>query len=118
MSNAIFINRCFEFIFQTSILQVQCADSSSATQFHSRQGSGKIRHLSGKILWVRAKVQGNEVVTLLNLGDIGTKPLSRKPLRAFMGETGMICVESGEAVGAPERIELQEQASSSRSLVS
>ena len=121
MSDAIFIKRCLEFILQTNVLQVQYTDSSSARQLLARQGCGKIRHLSGKVLWVQAKTQAGEVLvvqvpTLFNLGDIGTKPLARKRLFALMGDTGMFYVESQEPVGEAEMIDLQERATNSRSL--
>ena len=121
MSDAIFIKRCLEFILQTNVLQVQYTDSSSARQLLARQGCGKIRHLSGKVLWVQAKTQAGEVLvvqvpTLFNLGDIGTKPRARKRLFALMGDAGMFYVESQEPVGEAEMLEMQEQATNSRSL--
>ena len=106
---------------KTNVLQVQYTDSSSARQLLARQGCGKIRHLSGKILWVQSKVQCGEalvtqVPTLYNLGDIGTKCLSRKRLFGLMGETGMFYVESQEPVGEAERLELGEHATNARSV--
>lgn len=70
---------------------------------------------------MQAKTQAGEVLvvqvpTLFNLGDIGTKPLARKRLFALMSDAGMFYVESQEPVGEAEMIELQEQATSSRSL--
>ena len=96
-------------------------DSSSARQLLARQGCGKIKHLSGKVLWVQAKTQAGEVLvvqvpTLFNLGDIGRKPLARKRLFAFMGDAGMLYVESQQPVGEAEMVEMQEQATNSRSL--
>ena len=121
MSDAIFIKRCLQFMLQTNVLQVQYTDSSSARQLLARQGCGKTRHLSGKILWVQSKVQCGEalvtqVPTLYNLGDIGTKCLSRKRLFGLMGETGMFYVESEEPVGEAERLELGEHATNARSV--
>ena len=55
--------------------------SSSARQLASRQGSGRVRHLSGKILWVQEKTQDGAVTlrqvgTSENLADIGTNCLT------------------------------------------
>ena len=80
MSDAIFARRCLDFLPETAVLQVHYTDSSSARQLVSRQGCGKIRHLSGKVLWVQGKVHDGEVhmvqvPTAFNAGDIGTKPL-------------------------------------------
>eukprot|EP00435_Cladocopium_sp_Y103_P018480 s5547_g4.t1 len=121
MCDAIYIRRCLQFIFQMNVLQVQYTDSSSARQLLSRQGCGKIRHLSGKVLWVQGKIQSAEVSvsqipTLFNLGDIGTKPLARKRLFALMCEAGMYHVETQQPCGETERLELQEQSTGSRNL--
>ena len=99
MSDAFFVRRCIEFVLQTTIMQVHYTDSSSARQLVNRQGVGKIRHLSGKILWVQHKTQSGEVMltqipTAFNIGDIGTKCLAKKRLLALMGEAGMFFVES------------------------
>ena len=78
MSDAVFIRRCLKFILNVGIVQVPFTDSSSARQLCSRQGVGKIRHLSGKVLWVQSKVQSDEVElvqmpTAFNIADIGTE---------------------------------------------
>jgi hypothetical protein len=63
----------------------------------SRQGCGKIRHLSGKIFWVQSKIKDKEVELVqvpasLNVSDIGTKAFSRKRLLGLMAEAGMLYV--------------------------
>eukprot|EP00435_Cladocopium_sp_Y103_P035447 s2263_g9.t1 len=121
MSDSIFIRHCLEFMLQGAIMQVQYTDSSSARQLLARQGSGRIRHLSGKVLWVQSKVQGGEVTvsqvpTMFNLADVGTKPLSKRRLLALMGETGMVYVESQQPVGQEERAELQAHGATSRNM--
>ena len=121
MSDTIFIRRCLEFMLQSAILQVHYADSSSARQLVSRQGCGKVRHLSGKILWVQDKIYSGEVLmvqvpTSSNVGDIGTKPLSKRRVLALMGEAWMMFVESHEPVGEAERSELQTYGTTSRSM--
>ena len=82
ISDAIFVRRCLEFLLETLVLQVHCTDGSSSRHLVSRQGCGKIRHLSGKLLWVQGKIHEGEVQicqipTILNSGDIRTKPLAR-----------------------------------------
>ena len=95
------LQHCFddEFILNVNITQVHFKDSSSARQLCSRQGVGKIRHLSGKVLWVRSKVQSDEVElvqmpTAFNIANIGTKSLARRRLYALMGELGMVEADS------------------------
>jgi len=56
----------------------QLTDNSAARQLISRQGVGKIRHLSGKLLWMQSKVLDGDVIihqvpTLWNYSDVGTK---------------------------------------------
>ena len=121
MSDAIFVRRCIEFVLQTTIMQVHYTDSSSARQLVNRQGVGKIRHLSGKILWVQHKTQSGEVMltqipTAFNIGDIGTKCLAKRRLLALMGETGMFFVESREQVGQTEQSELVANGTSSKTM--
>eukprot|EP00435_Cladocopium_sp_Y103_P028418 s2167_g7.t1 len=121
MSDSIFIRYCLEFMVQGPIMQVQHTDSSSARQLLARQGSGRIRHLSGKVLWVQSKVQSGEVIvsqvpTIFNLSDVGTKPLSKRRLLALMGETGMVFVESQQPVGQEERADMQAHGATSRNM--
>ena len=49
-----------EFALELQVMQVQFTDSSSARQLLGRQGCGKIRHLSGKVLWVQEKIKDGE----------------------------------------------------------
>ena len=121
MSDAIFVRRCLEFLLETLVLQVHYTDGSSSRQLVSRQGCGKIRHLSGKLLWVQGKIHEGEVQicqipTILNSGDIRTKPLAKRRLLALMCEVGMIYVETMQPVGGIESAELVESAATSRSM--
>ena len=51
-SDAIFIKRCLEFLSCSSVTHQQWTDNSAARMLASRQGVGRIRHPSGKILWI------------------------------------------------------------------
>ena len=109
MSDALCIKRCLELVLQVKMHQIRFTDSSSARQLCNRQGCGKTRHLSGKILWVQdidmSRTQQTElaqVPDMFNLSDIGTMSLGRKRLMALMNEIGMIYVETGESVGQAE----------------
>ena len=119
MSDAIYIKRCLQFALQMDVHQVHFTDSSSARQLCNRQGCGKIRHLSGKILWVQdvvrlQQVELTQIPTAFNLSDIGTKSLSRKRLFALMSDLGMVYVETGEAVGQVEADESHSKHSTAR----
>ena len=71
----------------------QWTDSSAARMLVSRQGVGRIRHLSGKILWIQAlvlqqEVSVGQVPTAWNYSDIGTKPLARNRLLVLLNQLG------------------------------
>ena len=75
--------------------------------------------LEQKVLWVQEKIKDCEVAliqipTAWNTGDIGTKALPKKRLRALMCEIGMMYTETCEPVGEAERAELQSNTATSR----
>ena len=112
MGDSIYIRRCLEFALEVQLLQVQFTDSASARQLLGRQGCGKIRHFSGKVLWLQEKLRNGDALlvqipTAWNTGDIGTKALPKKRLKALMCEVGMVYTETGETVGEADREELQ-----------
>ena len=72
LSDGVFIKRCIEFVCGGQV------DSPSGRQLAMRQGTGKIKHLSGKIRWIQDAVRGGDVQliqvpTVWNLSDIGAK---------------------------------------------
>ena len=88
----LFIVACAEFILGEKLEHcehLQYTDSSSARQLASRQGVGKVRHLSGKILWVQEKVNDGtvslrQVPTVWKVADIGTKCLNQQRMMVLM----------------------------------
>ena len=59
----------------------------------SRQGVGRIRHLSGKILWIQAlvlqqEVSVGQVPTAWHYSDIRTNPLARNRLLVLLNQLG------------------------------
>ena len=76
--DGVFIRACLEFALGGEIQHVVYTGSSSAArQLASRQGNGKVRHLSGKVLWIQQKTQDGsielrQIPTLENLVGIGT----------------------------------------------
>ena len=74
----ILLRNCLEFMVGTSIEHHQFTDNSVTRQLISRQGVGRIKHLSGKLLWMQSKVfsgdvTAHQVPTVWNYSDIGTK---------------------------------------------
>ena len=102
--DGIFIKTCAEFVLR---FHFSYTNSSSARQLASRQGCGKARHISGKILWLQEKTQDKSLVlrqvqTIWNLADIGTKCLSKQRLYLLMHEYGLVYISSFERVGGKE----------------
>ena len=51
------LKRCIQFVCGGEIEHVLYTDSSSGRQLALRQGSSKVKHLSGKILWISDAVR-------------------------------------------------------------
>ena len=105
--DGIFIKACAAFVLDEPFEHFQFTDSSSARQLASRQGSGKVRHLSGKLLWIQEKTADNtfklrQVPTILNVADIGTKALSRQRLFYLLYECELVFIVDFSRVGANE----------------
>ena len=102
-----FIKACAAFVLDEPLEHFQFTDSSSARQLASRQGSGKVRHLSGKLLWIQEKTADNtftlrQVPTTFNVADIGTKALSRQRLFYLLYECELVFIADFSRVGANE----------------
>ena len=107
LCDGMFVKACAEFILNEEVEHVQYTDSSSARQVASRQGCGRVRHLSGKLLWIQEKTQDGavslrQVGTAENVADIATKCLTRQRLLYLMHETGLVFIPSFENVGQEE----------------
>ena len=78
---------CIEFLIGIKLLHVCLIDNSATRQVSNKRGSGKLRHVSGKLLWVQDQASSKvldvkQVSTSLSVGDIGTKPLLKQRLYA------------------------------------
>ena len=62
LSDGMFLKRCIEFIFDAEVEHCMFTDSSSGRQLAQRQGTGKVKHLSGKVLWIQDAVRNGLVV--------------------------------------------------------
>ena len=80
--DSLFIKACAVFVLDDQLEHIVYTDSSSARQLACRQGSGKVRHLSGKLLWIPGKtaVGSFQLRQVRNIADIGTKTLGRQRL--------------------------------------
>eukprot|EP00435_Cladocopium_sp_Y103_P060854 s875_g22.t1 len=87
--------------------QAHFTDNSAARQLASRHGVGKIRHLSGEILWVQDLVVNKkltlaQIPTMWNDSEIGAKPLARNRLLVLLNQIEAIDVETREMIGQEE----------------
>ena len=94
LADGLFLRRCAEFVTRATIEHYLLTDSSSARQLAARQGVGKIKHLSTKILWIQSLVQEKAIIlsqisTVWNVADAGTKVLSSKRLRLLLHQLGV-----------------------------
>ena len=93
-----------EFLVNKPVEQIQYTDNSAARQLASRQGVGRVQHLSGKLLWVQDQVKDGQMIlcqipTLWNYGDIGTKSLKRSRMDFLLYGIGAINAETLEVIG-------------------
>eukprot|EP00435_Cladocopium_sp_Y103_P023771 s3930_g5.t1 len=112
--DAIFIRRCLSFLVGEEAQQYQWTDNSAARQLVARQGVGKIRLLSGKLLWIQSQVLEQKLVvgqvpTAVNCSDIGTKALSRKRLLMLLYQVGAVEPSTMEPIGQEEYDEVANQ---------
>ena len=106
-SDAIFIKRCLQFLVPESIEHIHWVDNSAARQLVARQGVEKIRHLSGKILWIQALVLQSELTvgqipTEWNRSDIGTKAVEKGRLLTLLHMLGAMDPGTHEVLGPEE----------------
>ena len=111
-TDGIFIRRCLQFLTQEEIYHTCLVDNSATRQIANKRGNGKLRHVSGKELWVQDQVAMREmdvkqVSTLLNIADVGTKPLGKARVQALLSWCNVRDKE-GNLVGEDEAARAKE----------
>ena len=95
-ADALFLKHCVEVVTSAKVEHYVYTDSSAARQLAQRQGVGRTKHVSGKLLWIEVVQSGRtilvQVPTAGNLADIGTRPLFAKRMRVLLHEL-CICSE-------------------------
>ena len=107
VADGIYMKGCLEFLVNATIEHVAYVDNAAARQLANKRGVGKIRHLSGKLLWIQNKTNDGslrvvQVPTLVNISDIETKPLTGARTKALLFTIGMVEKDSNEPVGEQE----------------
>ena len=118
VADGIYMKGCLEFLMDATIEHVAYVDNAAARQLANKRGVGKIRHLSGKLLWIQNKTNDGslkvvQVPTLVNVSDIETKPLTGARTRALLLMVGMVESENNKPVGEQEYQEMVERKESS-----
>ena len=89
-------------------------DNSAARQLISRQGVGRIRHPSAKLLWLQdlvrlGEVQVSQVPIFWIYSDVGTKNLSKSRLYFLLCGIGAVDPLTAEPIGQEEYYAAAEQ---------
>ena len=87
--DGICIRYALEFLTGQEIQYFCWIDNSATRQIACKRGSGRLRHINGRLLWCQDKVadgtlEVQQISTTLNLADIGTKPLGRNRLQLLL----------------------------------
>ena len=98
------------------------ADSSGAKGILQRQGVGRLRHLSCRILWLQKLILAGEVrlgsvAGTKNPADIGTKRLPASRMRSLMSLLGMYNVSSCSVEGHDDPAGIHQSRSSIRAIL-
>ena len=112
--DGVYIKNTLEFLTNEEVKHVCLLDNSAARQILCKRGCGRLRHISGKLLWCQDKIATHEmsltqVGTDFNLADIGTKHLGKARLSALLYWFHMRDGE-GQRIGEREAKELEEKA--------
>ena len=90
--DGVLLQRLLEFCIDKPVCTVHYLDSSAARGILQRQGVGRVRHMSCRILWFQEllkiperKHRVSPVSGNLNVADIGTKRLPKHRLEQLMG---------------------------------
>ena len=106
VSDGLFIKYCVEFLTARPSTFTLKVDNNGARFLAHKSGSGRIKHMRGKYLWLQELVEQSElqvkgISTLLNTSDLGTKCLPRGRLFTLMCMIGFQNAD-GESIGEQE----------------
>ncbi|CAE7248917.1 GIP [Symbiodinium sp. CCMP2592] len=103
-AEGIFLLACIRFLLPDYTLEQIClVDNSACRALVCRQGVGKMRHISGKLLWLQQMTKDNVlsvglIPTAENVSDLGTKPLKAERIEKLLGMIGIRCADSNYGV--------------------
>jgi len=95
VADSLFITYCCEFLTQREVTLSLRLDNNGARFLAFKAGSGRIKQMRGKYLWLQELVENSvlkveKISTTTNTSDLGTKQLSRNRMMALMYIIGFI----------------------------
>ena len=111
--DGVFIRQCLKFLTGGEVQHVCLKDNSATRQITHKIGSGKLRRISGRLLWCQEvnsskELEVKQIGTIHNVSDIGAKPLSQQRLK-FLLRKRHADDGDGSRVGDEERQEVEER---------
>ena len=106
-ADGIYLRRRLEFRTEEEVAHCCMVDDSAALHLCHRRGPGKLRHVSGKLLWIQdaalqEQLKVMPVGTVKNVADLGTKPLPKNRINLILNWCN-VYNGRGEKVGQEER---------------
>ena len=117
--DTIYLKNMVSFLVDGSVEAVLHRDNSASRQIACKLGSSRLRHISGRLLWMQSKVRENvfriiQVGTIWNVADIGMKFLPRD--RHYMLLFMLGFVSDGEKIGEEQFLKQKHHEFSRRSI--
>ena len=120
-ADGLFLSACIRKLMpEVKLEQVCLVDNMAARALACRQGVGKLRHISGKLLWLQQLtkdevLQVAPVATAVNASDIGSKPLKADRVNRLLGMLGIRNADDDYSlVGESQLLEHRERMQISR----
>ena len=106
LCDSIFIRECLTFLTGRAHKIHLNLDATAARGILQRSGSGRVRHISTRILWAQQAVSSgvaaiSKVKSEVNVADLGTKSLSCFVMKRLMYLIGVVTID-GTPVGSHE----------------
>ena len=107
VSDSVLLSRLIAWMTDCKVTTYLYTDSSGARGMIQRQGVGRVRHLSCRVLWLQdlvaaGQIKLSSIAGFLNPADIGTKRLPCNRLRTLMHTLGMYNTTAKELEGTAD----------------
>ena len=120
--DGVFLREIFRFINGADPHVALYTDSSAAKGIALRSGSGRVRHIGCKLLWLRQQIKDglmviSSVPTLCNVADLSTKPLGKDRIAFLLHHLRIVDEhDRWELVGTSEVLQQAEKEEAKRTI--